>query len=126
MNNKEFIKILINAFPEIKEDVLDEDNDGLITLQIGYFKRFAQKAIDENNSGKIKKCFKFIDDTIGKVDSRLENAIYLSFLRKLDFDKNPNAKKILSKKMLLAKNDLDRYDTSSGTNDKLNKFLNDL
>lgn len=123
MTSKEFIKIMVNVFPEIKEGVLDEDNEGLITLQIGDFRRFAQKSIDENNPDRIKECFQFIDDAIEHVDSRVENAIYLSFLAKLDFAKNPRAKKLLSKKMLMAKNDLDKYDTSSEINDNLNKFL---
>lgn len=130
MDRKEFIATMLETFPEIKDEVLDEDNNGIITLQIGCFKRFTQRAIDENNLEIVQKCFQFIDDTIekagGKSKSKVENAIYLSFLAKLNFDNNPNAKKYLSKKLLLAKNDLDQYEQSGSKNNKLNKFLNQL
>ncbi|MBB6273363.1 hypothetical protein HDF26_003823 [Pedobacter cryoconitis] len=126
MNNEEFITTLVSVFPEIKEDILDEDIDGLITLQIGCFRKFTQEAIDGNDLPVIKKCFQFINDNIGEVEYRVENAIYLSFLNKLNFDKNPNAKRLLSKKLLSAKDDLDKYDASKEINVKLNKFLDNL
>lgn len=126
MNNEEFINRLVSVFPDIKDDVLDEDIDGLITLQMGCFRKFTQDAIDGNNLIIIKNCFQFIDDHIGAVEFRVENAIYLSFLNKINFDKNPGTKKLLSKKILTAKDDLDNYDASKETNVKLNKFLDNL
>jgi len=126
MNNEEFINTLVDVFPEIKDDVLDEDNDGLISLQIGYFKKFVQNAIDGDDLITVKKCFQFINDNIEKVEYNVENSIYLSFLNKLSFDKNPKAEKLLSKKLRSAKSDLDNYDASKKTNAKLNKFLDNL
>ncbi len=126
MNNQEFINTLVTVFPEIKDDVLDEDNDGLINLQIGYFRRLAQKAIDDNNVFNIKKCFQFVDDNIEDVEYKVENALYLSFLNKLDFAGNLKAEKLLPKKLLNAKRDLDNYENSKETNVKMNKFLDNL
>ncbi|MFC1226683.1 hypothetical protein ACFE6N_22960 [Pedobacter sp. BG31] len=126
MNNEEFMNMLVGMFPKIKDDVLDEDVNGLVGLQIGYFKRFVQNAIDENDLIEIKKCFQFINDNIEKVDYKVKNAIYLSLLNKLSFDKNPNAEKFLPKKLLSAKGDLDDYEASKITNIKLNNFLDNL
>lgn len=126
MNSEEFINILVSMFPKIKDDVLDEDVNGLVGLQIGYFKRFVQNAIDENDLNEVKKCFQFINDNIEKVDYKVKNAIYLSLLKKLSFDKNPNAEKFIPQKLLSAKSDLDDYETSKNTNIKLYNFLNNL
>ena len=126
MNSEEFINVLVSIFPKIKNDVLDEDVNGLVGLQIGYFKRFVQNAIDENDLNEVKKCFQFINDNIEKVDYKVKNAIYLSLLNKLSFDKNPNAEKFVPKKLLSAKSDLDNYEASKNTNIKLNNFLDNL
>jgi len=126
MNNKEFINALIKVFPEIKDDVLDEDNDGLITLQISFFRKFAQNAVDNDDLLTIRKCFQFVDDMIGNVDDRIENALYLSFLNKLSFVGNPGAEKLLSNKLLGARSEINDYENSKSNNVKLNDFLDDL
>jgi len=126
MNNKEFISTLIKVFPEIEDDVLDEDNNGLITLQISFFRKFTQNAVDNNDLLSIKKCFQFVDDMIGNVEDRVESALYLSFLNKLSFVRNPGAEKLLSNKLLGARSEINDYENSKSNNVKLNEFLDDL
>jgi hypothetical protein len=70
-NVENFVNDLINTFPEIKEEVLDEDYEGLITLQIGCFMRFINNAIKANNLVLFKKCMDFIQENINIVDKRI-------------------------------------------------------
>jgi len=80
-----FIKDLVDQFPEIMEEVLDEDYIGILTLQIGCFKRFTQKAIDLGDLETIKKCFNFVEENISVVEFKIENALFISYLDKLNF-----------------------------------------
>ncbi|MHA4895223.1 DUF7674 family protein [Pedobacter sp. PWIIR3] len=126
MNNKEFINYMVSTFPEIEDDVLDEDNDGLITLQLGYFMRYVQNALDKNDEKIIKKCFDFVEECAGHVEFKVENALYLSVLNKLDFKQNHRAMSFLSEKLVLAKSELAAYELSGQTNKKVNEFLTGL
>jgi hypothetical protein len=102
MNKKDeitFIEDLITTFPEIKKEVLDEDWIGLISLQIGCFRRFTQKAIDDNNNLLALQCFKFIDDNINEVEFSIENSLTISWLGKLNFDKSKDLYNRLPKKL---------------------------
>ncbi|WP_316835425.1 hypothetical protein [Pedobacter nutrimenti] len=80
-----FIKDLVDRFPEIREEVLDEDYIGIFTLQIGCFKRFTQKAIDLGDLETIKRCFNFVEENISGVEFKIENALFISYVGKLDF-----------------------------------------
>jgi len=68
---------------------LDEDWVGLITLQVGCFRRFTQQAIDADNGALALKCFQFVDDNMDEVEFSIENSLVISWLGKLIFDKNP-------------------------------------
>ena len=125
MNNKEFIDKLTNTFPEIKEEVMDEDFEGLITLQIGCFMRYTQKAIDTNNEISINNSFQFVLDNLESVNDRIENALYISFLNKLSFTKNISAKSLLPPKLLAAKNKMDEYDKAPHS-EEVKKFLDSI
>jgi hypothetical protein len=125
-NEQAFIKELISAFPEIKNEILDEDYAGLISLQIGCFKRFTQKAIDNNDLDVVKKSFQFVEANIGTVEHKIENALYISYLGKLNIVKNSKVEKLLPDSLKRALFELNAYNTSGSKNEKLNKFLNDL
>lgn len=57
------------------------------------------------------------------VDKRIQNAIYLSFLGKLDFSENPNLKKRLGQDLGKAYTDIEKYNNSAAS-DKAENFLN--
>ena len=85
-----FIDELVNAFPEIREEVLDEDSIGSIHMQVGDFTRFTQHAIDTNNVPVALKCFQFVDDIISKVSDRVKDALEISWVFHLSFIRNEN------------------------------------
>lgn len=125
-NNDAFIDELVDAFPEIREEVLDEDYVGLITLQIGCFRRFTQKAIDAKDLDIVRKCFQFVDVNIGVVENKIENALYISYLAHLNIVKNSKVEKLLPNKLKNALIDINTYNNSSTKNNELNNFLKDL
>ena len=121
-----FLKELIEAFPEIRDEIMDEDYLGLITLQIGCFKRFTQIAIDKNELDVIKKCFLFVDENIEIVEYAVKNALYISYLGHLNIPKKSKANKLLTINLKNILAELDKYNKSVSKNEKLNKFINDL
>jgi len=124
-DKKAFINELINTFPEIRDEVLDEDCIDIISLQIGCFRRFTQKAIDINDIVKVLKCFQFIDENIEKVGFNIENSLTISWLGKLNFDKNKNAYAHLSSALKDSYINLHQYYEEQPKNEKLNSFLKD-
>lgn len=122
----EFIDDLIKHFPELKEEVLDEDYKNLISLQVGVLKRYTQQAINDRDTELIKKCFDFVADNVNRVEFKVENSLYLTFLNKLDFSKNLSAKKLLSNDLKRAHKELQEYDRGAEKNEKLQAFLKTL
>lgn len=126
MNDKTFLNELIDNFPEIRDELLDEDFKDLIYLQIGCFKRFTQKAIDKEKLDVVKKCFQFIENRLDSLDQKVENAVYISYLSKLEIKKNSKTEKLLSKKMKSIIFEFEKYEKSSSKNEKLNDFLKNI
>lgn len=81
-----FVKELIELFPSLKEEFLDEDYRDSMTFQIGRFKRFIQQAIVKNDLNTFDVMVDFLTKNLPLVDKRVQNAIYLSFLGKAVLD----------------------------------------
>ncbi|UQA74202.1 hypothetical protein K2F45_20675 [Sphingobacterium siyangense] len=111
-----FIKELIQLFPSLKEEFLDEDYRDSITFQMGSFKRFIQQAIAKNDGDKFDAMVVFLNKNLPLVDKRVQNAVYLSFLGKLDFSKNPDFKKRLGQHLGEAYTDIENYNNSPRNN----------
>ncbi|MDR3008197.1 MAG: hypothetical protein LBV59_09710 [Sphingobacterium sp.] len=118
-----FIKELIDLFPSLKEELLDEDYRASITFQMGSFKRFMQEAIAKNDGDMFDAMVNFITKNLPLVDKRVQNAIYLSFLGKLDFSENHDLRKRLGQHLGKAYTAIDNYNNSPA-NDEVKKFLN--
>ncbi|HEY9194839.1 MAG TPA: hypothetical protein VIM77_01195 [Mucilaginibacter sp.] len=86
----EFINELTTLFPEISAEVLDEDIEGLISLQIGCFRRYTQNAIDHNQLQTVSKCFRFAESCIDSVDFEVENSIAISWAARIKFEEDQN------------------------------------
>jgi len=121
-----FIEDLANTFPELRDEVLDENWTGLITLKIGCFMRFTQKAIDANDIPTITNCFQFVDDNLDAVEFDVENSLTISWLGKLDFAKNKAAFNLLPAKLRNLYTQLQQWDTDPSKNQNLNTFLHHL
>ena len=123
MKNKDlFIGDLIKVFPDLKEEMLDEDYSFSITLQMGRLKRYIQKAIDENKSDIFDSMIMFFVENLPLVDSRLQNAIFISFLGKLDFSAKPKFKQKLVRTLGKASIDLEKY-RDEQLSEEIEKFL---
>lgn len=94
-DHRAFINDLILAFPEIEEEVLDEDNLNSITLQMIGFKAFTQKAIDSNDVETIKRCFEFVSSNWNSIEFKVENSLMITYLAKLKIVKGSNAERLL-------------------------------
>ncbi|MBB1646731.1 hypothetical protein [Sphingobacterium sp. UME9] len=111
-----FIKELIQLFPSLEEELLDEDHRDSITFQMGRFKRFIQQAIAKNDGDKFDAMVVFLTKNLPLVDKRVQNAIYLSFLGKLDLSVNPHLKKRLGQDLGEAYTDIENYNNSPRNN----------
>jgi len=123
-----FIHDLILNFPEIKDKVLDEDYLGLFSQQIGCFREFTQKAIDNNDINLALKCFKFVAEYLPKVIFEVENSLVISWMTKLDFSKNKSLEKLLPPDFIKIRKQFEDHYTNQSANEKINAFLrkNDL
>jgi len=111
-----FIKELIQLFPSLKEEFLDEEYRDSITFQMGSFKRFIQQAIAKNDLNTFDVMVDFLTKNLPLVDKRVQNAIFLSFLGKLDFSENPDLKKRLGQHLGGAYTDIQNYNNSPRIN----------
>jgi hypothetical protein len=125
-DDNSFVTKLIEEFPELKDEVLDEDYAGLISLQIGCFRRFTQQAIDLNNLDLVKKCFLFVEAIYDIVNPEVRNLLYISYIGKLKMPIGGAVEKILPERFKQIISELNTYHTSIPKNEKLNKFLEDL
>lgn len=126
MKNKDlFIDDLIKVFPDVKEEMLDEDYSFSITLQMGRLKRYIQKAIDENNSDIFDSMVVFFVENLPLVDEKVQNAIFISFLGKLDFSGTPKFKQKLVGALGRVRADLERYYNES-VSQEIQKFLREF
>jgi hypothetical protein len=107
----EFIEALVTKFPEIKDEVLDEDYDNLVSLQVGCFRRYTQKAIDANDRPTTLKCFHFADNCIDMVEFEVENSLAISWAAKLKFDSHDDLYSLFPAKLKQIRTELlEAYD----------------
>lgn len=117
-----YLQQLAEQFPEIEEELLDEDYEGLITLQTGVFKRFIQKAILDNDEPVLKRSFKYLNDNFELFDDKVQNSIVVSLLEHLEL--NSTANNLLPVKIRSIINQLSNYNNSADKNKKLMNFFN--
>ena len=128
-NSEIFIDELIKAFPEIKDEVLDEDWIDLIHIQVGCLTRYTQKAIDDDNIEVALKCFQFVNNILNQVEFKIENSLVISWVFHLTFHKNMELYKLFPiklKELKIKFEELEKDYTTTSGNQKLKDFLNNL
>ncbi|HEY2580318.1 MAG TPA: hypothetical protein VGI43_00840 [Mucilaginibacter sp.] len=125
-NVKVFIEELVNTFPEIRDEVFEEDYQGVLTWQIGCFERFTQKAVNNNDLATVKRCLDFVELNMNAVQFKIENSLVISYLGKLNFKENQNVEKSLPVSLKDIISELNNYYLSLSKDEKLNRFLKDL
>lgn len=86
LSTEEFLNLLTDSFPETKEEVLDPDCKGLIHLQIGGLTNYTNSCVTRKRFDELRRIFDFFEATVNKVDSTVENALYVSFLEHVNFE----------------------------------------
>ena len=121
MNKKDFLNKLIQCFPDMKEEILDDDYNELFSLQVGVFRDITQKAIDTHDLENIEKYTQFILDNFDDFDDDVNNSIVLSYIQKLNFKdyKTPSF-------FMNFQKELKEYEQSSYTDEKLIDFLKSI
>lgn len=99
---------------------------GNITMQMGTFKRFTQKAIDENDIPTVEKCFEFISLYNSRVNHRIQNSIGITYLAKLIIRKNGKIEKLLPQELKNIRDSLKSYYNSMSQDEEFKKFLNEV
>jgi hypothetical protein len=121
----DFVNLLVAEFPEIRDEIESEDYEGLLSLQLGVFRNFTQQAIDTGNIPLAQRCLSFVNSILGRSEYKVENSLYLSYLMKLNFQKNPSLVKMLSKEILANVEGL-RTKQGMAADSKLRGFLDSL
>jgi len=126
MDDKTFIEKLVKDFPEIKDEILDEDNLDSTSLQIFCFRAFTQDAIDNDDIELVKRCLLFVNDVFYKVDFKIQNSLCISYLVKLRFQKGSRIEKIVPQKLQKEINDLKESYNNRPANKKVDDFIRRL
>lgn len=96
IDQKRFKVLVISRFPEFKESLENEDNLGLLHLEMASFRRFAQQHIDKGEFEGLKDIFDFLEGILDRIHPDVQNAIYVSFLENFDFEATENDRKARS------------------------------
>lgn len=71
-------------FPSLRGEINQEM--GLLHLEIGVFKSFTQKMINDAKKDTVQKCFAIAEKYYLEGNAKLSNAIGVSYIKKLEFD----------------------------------------
>ena len=121
MNKKDFLNKLIQCFPDMKEEILDDDYNELFSLQVGVFRDITQKAIDTHDLENVEKYTQFILDNFDDFDDDVNNSIVLSYIQKLNFKDYKTPPFFMN-----FQKELKEYEQSSYTDEKLIDFLKSI
>ena len=82
MHGNEYFQDMDKEFTELVEE-LNWHEDDLIHSKMEVFSRYTNQQIKEGNDKELIRCFHFQEQRLAKIDSKLENAIYVSYCEAL-------------------------------------------
>jgi len=82
----DFAALAVGEFPELRPDVEDEVNRGLVHCEVGALAQFVQAAKGRADWSTYERAMRFVDRLLSEADPALENALYVSFLEHVDFN----------------------------------------
>ncbi|MDJ0367094.1 hypothetical protein QMK33_18240 [Hymenobacter sp. H14-R3] len=104
ISRQAFVQLVVEQFPVVAADILDEDWAGLIHLQVACLTRHANKCVASGDLPEFTRMLRFVDYVLPKVDSALDNALHVSFIEDLMLDGDAPllqvARQLLSPKQL--------------------------
>jgi hypothetical protein len=99
ISNADFVSAVVERFPAIAADILDEEED-YTHMQVACLTRYANTCIENDDLVKLEQILRFADEIIPNADSSLDNALHVSFIEMLYLDGDApvrqEARKLLS------------------------------
>ncbi len=86
MHRSEFLKALKDQLPALTQKVNAEQ--GLLHFEVEVLRRFAQEAINRHEHEALVKSYKLADDACSSGNANLKDAIDVSFVEPLAFQKS--------------------------------------
>ena len=86
ISSTDFAALAVAEFPELRPDIEDEVNRGLVHCEVGALAQFVQAAKGRADWNTYGRAMLFVDRLLPEADPALENALYVSFLEHIDFN----------------------------------------
>ncbi len=116
MHWKEYFQEMEKEFPGLVEELNWHEGD-LIHPKMEVFSRYTNQQIKDGNDKELIRCFHFHEQRLGKIDSELENAIYVSYCETLLLENEEEVLKekreLMGKKLKWYYDDYEKLDGSS-------------
>ncbi len=84
LDRQQLVDTLIDAFPDIRDDITDDTWSGLVHLEVSCFTRYTQAQIDAENRSELRRCFELARQFMLHGDSIVVNAMHVSYLEHLN------------------------------------------
>lgn len=81
INSRQFKELLLTEFPELRDEV--KEWQGLDHLEMMEFVLFTKRACKRGDWKTVRKCLLVADKLLRDGDSKVKNAVYVSYLESL-------------------------------------------
>ena len=88
VSNAGFGAAVVEQFLAVAADILDEldEEEYNSHMQVACLTRYANTCIENGDLLELKRILRFVDEVLPKVDSSLDDALYVSFIEMLHLD----------------------------------------
>jgi hypothetical protein len=81
IDGQKFVELLLMEFPELRRKI--QEWQDLDHLQMMEFMHFTVRACERADWATVEKCLRFADELLRLGDSKIKNAVYVSYLESL-------------------------------------------
>jgi hypothetical protein len=81
IDGQKFVELLLMEFPELRGEI--QEWPDLDHLQMMEFMLFTVRACERADWATVEKCLRFADELLRLGDSKIKNAVYVSYLESL-------------------------------------------
>jgi hypothetical protein len=104
LTTDQFLILYSEEFPNLESEIYDEGCRDLIYVQIGLLSNYINECIKEGALKEVLRAFIFFERMVNRVNTEVENALYVSFLEHIkmegDSDTAVASRKLLNPKYL--------------------------
>ena len=81
IDSQKFAELLVKEFPELRDDI--QEWHDLVHLQMMEFRLLTTREWERGNWETVEKCLRLADELLRLGDSKVKNAVYVSYLEHL-------------------------------------------